>query len=140
MTTLTVQAVLDRVRALAPAGAALALVFAGPASARAGNRIHVAVSPHAKKHVTYNVAVSGFAGHKAKAYLFVDYNPCASSFSAERRNVSPSEEVPYTVQGPFNKVSGWQSPVSNVHYACVFLVNPKSGLLLAKGHVRYLVG
>jgi hypothetical protein len=140
MTRLTVRAVLGRVCALAPAGAALALVFAGPAAARAGNRIHVAVSPHAKKRVTYNVTVSGFAGHRAKAYLFVDYNPCASSVSAERGNVSPSEEVRYTVEGHFNKVSGWVSPVSNVHYACVFLVNPKNGLLLARGHVRYPVG
>jgi hypothetical protein len=139
MTTLTMHRALGHVRRVALVFAGLALVFAGSAPARARDSIHVAVPRQVKRKVTYNVTVTGFSSRQEKAYLFVDYHPCAATVPAERRQVQPIEEMPYTVKGAFTKVSGWKSPAALVDHACVFLVNPKTGKLLAKGAVNYRI-
>jgi hypothetical protein len=139
MITLTVLNLRGRVRALALAGVALGLLFGGSALARGRDRIRVAKPVGAKRNAAYNVTLSGFSDKQEKAYLFVDYKPCASTFVAESGQALPREKLVWTVHGTFTRTSGWKSPVSKLDYACVYLVNPRTGQLLAAGSTRYLV-
>jgi hypothetical protein len=139
MTTLTVPKLLGRVRVLVLAAVALGLLCGGSALARGTDRIQVAKPIGAKKNAVYNVVVSGFSNRKEKAYLFVDYKRCAATLPAEIAQALPNEKLTYRVHGTFTRVSGWKSPVSKLDHACVYLVNPKTGQLLASGGTGYLV-
>jgi len=139
MTTLTVPRLRGRVRGIALAGVAVGLLCGGSALASSRDSIRVAKPVGAKKNVVYNVTLSGFSTKPDKAYLFVDYKPCAASMAGESAQALPREKLVWTVHGTFTRVSGWKSPVSKVDYACVYLVNPKTGTLLASGRTKYLV-
>ena len=139
MTSFIVPQRLGRVGVLVLATVALGLVFGGTALGRTKNSIQVAKPVGAKKNAVYNVIVSGFSNGRQKAYLFVDYKRCAATLAAETTQALPNEKEVYTVRGAFTKVSGWKSPVSKLDHACVYLVNPKTGRLLASGGTGYLV-
>jgi hypothetical protein len=139
MTTFTVPGVRGRIRGIALAGVAVGLLCGGSALASGRDSIRVAKPVGARKNVVYNVTLSGFSTKREKAYLFVDYKPCASTFVAEGGQALPKEKLVWTVHGTFTRTSGWKSPVSKVDYACVYLVNPKTGRLLAAGSTKYLV-
>jgi hypothetical protein len=139
MTTFTAPKLLGRVRVLVLAGVALGLVFGGSALARGKDSIQVAKPVGAKRNAVYDVIVSGFSNRQEKAYLFVDYKRCAATLPAETAQALPNEKKVYTVHGAFTRVSGWKSPVSKLDHACVYLVNPKTGRLLASGGTGYLV-
>jgi hypothetical protein len=138
MTRFAVPTLLGRVLVLA-AVVGLGLVFGGSALARVKASIQVAKPVGAKRNSVYNVIVSGVSNRQAKAYLFVDYKRCAATLAAETAQALPNEKKVYTVHGAFTKVSGWKSPVSKLDHACVYLVNPKTGQLLASGGTGYLV-
>jgi hypothetical protein len=141
MTRFTVPRRLGRVCVLALAALALGLMFGGSALARVKDGIRVAKPIGAKRNSVYDVIVSGFSNRQAKAYLFVDYKRCAATLAAETTQTQalPNEKKVYTVHGAFTRVSGWKSPVSKLDHACVYLVNPKTGRLLASGGTGYLV-
>jgi hypothetical protein len=138
MTRFAVRTLLGRVLVLA-AVVGLGLVFGGSALARVKDSIQVAKPVGAKRNSVYNVIVSGVSNRQAKAYLFVDYKRCAATLATETAQALPNEKKVYTVHGAFTKVSGWKSPVSKLDHACVYLVNPKTGQLLASGGTGYLV-
>jgi hypothetical protein len=139
MTTIAVLKLLGRVRVLVPVAVALGLAFGSSALARGKDSIQVAKPVGAKKNTVYDVIVSGFSNRKEKAYLFVDYKRCAATLAAETAQALPNEKKVYTVHGAFTKVSGWKSPVSKLDHACSYLVNPKTGQVLASGGTGYLV-
>jgi hypothetical protein len=139
MTTFTVPRLLGRVGVLVLTAVALGLVFGGSALARSEDSIHVAKPVGAKRNAVYNVVVSGFSNRQGKAYLFVDYKRCAATLVAETAQASPHEKKVYNVRGAFTRVSGWISRASKLDHACVYLVNPKTGQLLASGGTGYLV-
>lgn len=141
MTTFTVPRLLGRVGVLVLTAGALGLVFGvgGSALARGKDSIHVAKPVGAKRNAVYNVVVSGFSNRQGKAYLFVDYKRCAATLLAETAQALPNEKKVYNVRGAFTRVSGWTSPAAKLDHACVYLVNPKTGQLLASGGTGYLV-
>jgi hypothetical protein len=138
MTRFAVPKLFGRVLVLA-AVVGLGLASGGSALARVKDSIHVAKPVGAKRNSVYNVIVSGFSTRQAKAYLFVDYKRCAGTLAAETAQALPNEKKVYAVHGAFTKVSGWTSPVSKTDHACVYLVNPKTGKLVASGGTGYLV-
>jgi hypothetical protein len=139
MTRFAVLKLLGRVPVLILAVVALGMVFGGSALGRVKDSIQVAKPVGAKKNAVYDVIVSGFSNRKEKAYLFVDYKACAATLAGETAQALPNEKKVYTVHGAFTRVSGWKSPVSKLDHACAYLVNPKTGQLLASGRVGYLV-
>jgi hypothetical protein len=120
------------------------IIVAAPAFARRRNAIALVVPSRVKQNRQYDISISGLALRKAKAYLFVDYGRCAATFAAENR-IAVGESVDYTVSGAFVETSAWMTfliepgaPVQSDH-ACAYLVNPRTGRVLAAAKATFPV-
>jgi hypothetical protein len=120
-----------------------ALAIAAYASAAGRNRIHVSVPAHVAQHRVYDVTVTGYARHRARAYLFIDYAGCAKSFAAERRRARVEKAfvglVTYRVHWTFSEVSGWKSSSKGADHACAYLVAHGSGRVLAHDRISFRI-
>jgi hypothetical protein len=128
--------------------AILALASVGiagaPAASRGRNTIALVVPKRIKLHKEYGISITGVAVHKAKAYLFVDYGRCAATSAAEAL-IAVREGVDYTVAGQFDETSLWTTsrvpPGARLQadHACAYLVNPRTGRLLAAAKATFVV-
>jgi hypothetical protein len=131
---------------LALASVAVVAAPAAPAAPRGRdtNTIAVVVPKRVKQHKQYHISISGLALHKAKAYLFVDYGRCAATSAAETR-IAVGEGVDYTVAGQFLETSLWKTslvePGARLQsdHACAYLVNPRTGRVLAVAKATFVV-
>jgi hypothetical protein len=113
-------------RALSRTGVCVAITFAslGTGAVAAPSRLeHVAISMprHVKKGNVYDVTLRGYSHHRAKAWLFIDYSGCATSFAVEKHRAA-DEADSYRVKGRFSEISGWKSSTTGVDHACAYLV------------------
>ena len=76
---------------------------------------------HIKKGSVYDVTLRGYSHHRAKAWLFIDYSGCATSFAVEKRRAA-EEADSYLVKGKFSEISGWKSSSTGLDHACAYLV------------------
>jgi hypothetical protein len=119
-------------------------VVAAPAATRGRDAIALVVPKRVKQHKQYDISISGLALHKAKAYLFVDYGRCAATSAAESQ-IAVGEGVDYTVAGQFAETSLWKTslvePGARLQsdHACAYLVNPRTGHLLAAAKATFVV-
>lgn len=115
-----------------------ALWLAAFAFAATKNSIAVSVPKRVKHHAVYDVTISGFARHRDRAYLFIDYAGCAKSFKAEHRRAR-KESDSYVVKGSFTEVSGWKSSSSGTDHACAYLVTRGSEHVLADARLSFRI-
>jgi uncharacterized iron-regulated membrane protein len=125
------------------------LVFNSAASVaapgRARNTIALVVPKRVAQHKEYDISITGLALHKSKAYLFVDYGRCAATYAAEKRIAVDESPPPYTVSGPFSETSGWKTrliepgPAEQSDHACTYLVDPRTGRVLAAAKATFVV-
>ncbi len=90
-----------------------------------------------KRNSVYDVTISGFSRRRARAYLFIDYQGCAKSFSVEQSRAVDEADI-YSVRGSFADTSGWKSSQLGTDHACAYLVSP-AGSVLAAGQRAYPV-
>jgi hypothetical protein len=107
------------------------------AAAPGHDSIALVVPKRVTQHKRYDVSIMGLALHKSKAYLFLDYARCASTYVAEKRIAVGEKPPEYTVSGAFTETSGWKTslvepgaPVQLDH-ACAYLVSPSTDRVLA---------
>jgi hypothetical protein len=115
-----------------------ALSLTAPALGRPATQIRIVIPAHAQRSKVYNVTVQGFSPVRARAYLFVDYSPCASTFAAEQHQAS-RESASYRVRGRFAQVSGWNSSAAGTDHACAYLVANSSGNVIASQKVSFQI-
>lgn len=122
---------------------ALFVVCAAPGSgalaktAAPSNGIAVTAPTQVKRGAVYDVSVSGFSRRRAKAYLFIDYQGCAKSLSAEQSRAA-GESAIYSVKGLFGQTTGWMSSQVGTDHACAYLVS-NAGSVLATAKRSYSV-
>jgi hypothetical protein len=115
-----------------------ALWIAPPALGARRSRITITVPAQVKKKTVYDVTIQGFARRRAIAYLFLDYNGCAKSFTGERQRAGKAHRK-YAVHGTFAKVSGWNSSTAGIDHACAYLIGPRSGKVIASRRVAFRI-
>ncbi len=137
MTQLTIGRRLVRAGSLALAAVLFTIILGASALARNRYQIEVSVQTNVHRNVAYAVTVIGFSTRKEKAVLFVDYASCGSTPAVEVHRLDA--ELAYTVKGAFSKVSGWKSSLARRDHACAYLVDRKTGRVLARGSRTYPV-
>jgi hypothetical protein len=121
--------------ALAPTGGTGGSALAATAGA---NRIAIDSPDGARARRGYNITIHGFAHRRARAFIFVDYLGCARSFGVERRRAGKAW-YSYAVTGAFSKVSGWKSSTAGVDHACAYLIDHRSGRVLATARIAFRI-
>ena len=117
--------------------------FAGSALASRGSSVHVQV-PYVRSNVLFAIKVTGHAARKLQIYLYVDYEACGPNPAVEKGRTGPygtsaggREKV---VKGNFKVISrGWHSRGPALDHACAYLVNGKTGAVVAHAFKPYQV-
>jgi hypothetical protein len=112
------------------------LWVAGYAFGAPRNTIAVSVPKHVKNGRVYNVTIRGFARHRDRAYLFIDYAGCATSFKAEDLRANKESDT-YVVKGNFMEISGWKSSATGTDHACAYLLTRGSHQLVARARLSF---
>jgi hypothetical protein len=131
-------------RVLVLIGAVLFTVFAGSAAASGRNSVHVKV-PYVRSNVQFAIKVTGHAASRLQLYLFIDYKACGRNPAVEKGRSDPIYGTSAggrekAVKGNFNVTSrGWHSRGPALDHACAYLVNGRTGAVVAHAFKPYTV-